>query len=50
MPEDNDRYCREATVEDVRILKRKMLLQILNLRLLMLDSLNPILKKTNFLR
>ena len=25
-----------------------MLLQILNLRLLMLDSLNPILKKTNF--
>ena len=23
VPEDNDRYCREATVEDVRILKRK---------------------------
>ena len=22
VPEDNDRYCREATVEDVRILKR----------------------------
>ena len=23
VPEDNDRYCREATLEDVRILKRK---------------------------